>query len=145
MVELLLLLFLYILFVGYWIAFTHITLNIAYIVNEKKNSSDNMNDSIRLFNIYKFLSYLTYVLLLIIFIVLSKYIDSVLGMFILNALWLLGIGFIKLNILLIDHLLNVLFIPNSLKTLEKELVIGCIEYNSGLKFKYRLKREMFNI
>ena len=81
----------------------------------------------------------------IIFIVLSKYIDSVLGMFILNALWLLGIGFIKLNILLIDHLLNVLFIPNSLKTLEKELVIGCIEYNSGLKFKYRLKREMFNI
>lgn len=145
MVELLLLLFLYILFVGYWIAFTHITLNIAYIVNEKKNSRDNMNDSIRLFNIYKFLSYLTYVLLLIIFIVLSKYIDSVLGMFILNALWLLGIGFIKLNILLIDHLLNVLFIPNSLKTLEKELVIGCIEYNSGLKFKYRLKREMFNI
>lgn len=145
MVELLLLLFLYILFVGYWIAFAHITLNIAYIVNEKKNSSDNMNDSIRLFNIYKFLSYLTYVLLLIIFIVLSKYIDSVLGMFILNALWLLGIGFIKLNILLIDHLLNVLFIPNSLKTLEKELVIGCIEYNSGLKFKYRLKREMFNI
>ena len=145
MVELLLLLFLYILFVGYWIAFTHITLNIAYIVNEKKNSSDNMNDSIRLFNIYKFLSYLTYVLLLIIFIVLSKYIDSVLGMFILNALWLLGIVFIKLNILLIDHLLNVLFIPNSLKTLEKELVIGCIEYNSGLKFKYRLKREMFNI
>ena len=145
MVGVLIVLFLYALFTLYWGVFTHITLSIAYSINNDKLTNQSIDSSVRTFNLYKGLSYFIYILVLIVIIVLSKYTDVKIAMYILNGLWLLGLGMIKVHISLIDHLINVLFIPKSLKTIEREFVIGCIEYDSGLKFKYRLKREMFNI
>jgi len=141
----LILIFLYALFIAYWVFFTKITLSVAYRVYDRKLKSETMDSSNRIFNIYQFMSYLSYLFVLVIIILLSKYTDIKIAMYILNGLWLLGLGMIKVNVSLIDHLINVLFIPNCLKTIEKEFIIGAIEYNSGLKFKYRLRREIFNI
>lgn len=145
MIGFLILVFLYTLFAVYWFFFTKITLSIAYNVYGKKQKSETMDSSNRVFNLYKIISYVSYVLVLIVIISLSKYANIKIAMHILNWTWILGLGMIKVNISLIDHLINVLFIPHGLKTIEKDFIIGAIEYNSGLKFKYRLRREVFNI
>lgn len=126
--------------------FVRKTSEIAYKLydNKKENVQEEIN--FRLFGFYKYVSYALMMLILVMSIIIAPNIRLIGWIYIFNALWVISLIFVKLNITLIDHLLNVLYVKHALKSVEKELLIGgIIKEKHRFYFSYRLTLDKFYI
>lgn len=141
-----LVIFLYAILFIFLFFFVRKTSEIAYKLhhNKKENIQEEIN--FRIFGFYKYISYILMMLILIMSILIAPNIRLIGWIYIFNILWVISLMFVKLNIMLIDHLLNVLYIKNALKSVEKELLIGAVvKEQHRFYFSYRLTLDKFYI
>lgn len=118
--------------------FINKTSKIAYMLYNNK-TSNAQEDSNRLFNIYKYVSYIIDIGFVISAILIAPNIRLNGWIFIFYIFWLCSLGFVKLNVSLIEHLFNVLYIKENLIKIEKEYLIGGIVIEGNkCYFTYRL-------
>lgn len=136
----------YLLLFTFLFLFIKETSKLAYKLNKNKNDNVREDDNLKLFYIYKGISYTMLILILVLSIFLSSNIKLDGWIYIFNIIWVITLLFIKLNISLIDHLLNVMYVRNSVKYIEKEFLIGGIlKDNHRFYFSYRLTLDKFYI
>lgn len=89
---------------------------------------------------FKAFSYTLYILPLIISILISRYITLDAWLVVYYCIWALGFIYISLNIKMLNHVLDVIFVKDALNKVEREFLIGCVKKRRGVGyvFKYRL-------
>lgn len=137
---------LYIALFLYLYLFINKTSEVAYKIHNNKKENLKEDISFNLFNFYKISSYVIMFIILIAGIFIAPNIRLNGWMYIFYILWIIGVLFIKLNISLIDHLINVLYVKGALKKIEKEYLIGAfVKENNRYCFSYRIKRDKLYI
>ena len=115
------------------------TKKVFTFINENK---ENKRENLVYENFFKFkaFSYILYIIPLISSILISKYITLDAWLIIYYFIWALGFIYIYLNIKMLNHILDVIFVKDELNKIEREFLIGCIKKRRGIGyiFKHRL-------
>lgn len=111
-------------------------------LNYSKNES-KVYDNLGLLNV---LSYIFYLIFLLATMFSAKYIYLKAWVLLYYGLWILGALFIYINIKLLNHFLDVLFVNRALKEIEKEFLIGAVvKRKDSYYFNYRLTSTILKI
>lgn len=96
--------------------------------------------------VYSICSYIISFIPLVCVLFISKGIHLLSWVYLYYAIWILCILFMKLNFKMIQHYLNVLFVPNELEQISKEFLIGAIcNQNGQYVFIYRLTKDIIKL
>lgn len=144
--QLLLVTSLFIALTLYLYFFVNKTSKIAYKIQTMKKEQEYEDTCVKVFHMYKYGSYIILFMLLVAGIFVAPNIRLTGWMYLYYLLIIISLFFVRTNIHLIDHLVNVVYVRSSLKKIEKDFLIGAIvKENHRLCFLYRIKKDKIYI
>lgn len=126
--------------------FVNKTSQMAYKIQTMKKEQEYEDACVKVFHMYKYGSYIILFILLVAGIFVAPNIRLTGWMYLYYLLIIISLFFVRTNINLIDHLVNVVYVRSSLKKIEKDFLIGAvIKEKHRYCFLYRLKKEKIYI
>lgn len=130
----------------YLFFFIKYTVNTVYKLHHNKKENMYEENNFRVFSYYKYFSYGAMFLIFLYSIFVSSQWVLKGWIAIFYILFFLSLLFVRKNISLVDHLLNIMYVRNSLEKIDKECLFGAIvKENNKYYFTYRLTRDKFYI